>query len=52
MDLGKSQNTSVRIIWKEASVAHFKVLSRHLPGGTEEYHEKTSFRIAGLRTGF
>jgi hypothetical protein len=27
-------------IWKEAAMAKFKVLSWHLPGGTEENHEK------------
>jgi hypothetical protein len=26
-------------IWKEAIVAYFKVLSRHVPGGTEKNHE-------------
>jgi hypothetical protein len=38
-------------IWKEAVLALFKVLSRHLSGGTEENHEepvrKASFR-AGI----
>jgi hypothetical protein len=28
-------------MWKEPIVAHFKVLSQHLPGGTEESHERT-----------
>jgi hypothetical protein len=27
-------------IWTEVVVAEFKVLSRHLPGGTDEKHEK------------
>jgi hypothetical protein len=27
-------------IWKEAAVAWFKVLYRHLPGGTRENYEK------------
>jgi hypothetical protein len=35
-------------IWKEVVVAYFKVLSWHLPGGTEKNHKKTSVRIAGL----
>jgi hypothetical protein len=35
-------------MWKEAVVAYFKVLSRHLPGGTENHHEKTSVKIACL----
>jgi hypothetical protein len=26
-------------IWKDAAVAEFEILSRHLPGGTEENHE-------------
>jgi hypothetical protein len=26
----------------------FKILSQHLPGGTEENHEKLKERIAGL----
>jgi hypothetical protein len=28
--------------WKEAVVAYFKVLSRHLPGGTEKTHKNHS----------
>jgi hypothetical protein len=27
-------------IWKEAAVIKFKVLSQHLPVGTQENHEK------------
>jgi hypothetical protein len=27
-------------IWKEAFMARFEVLSRHLAGGTEEHHDK------------
>jgi hypothetical protein len=34
-------------MWKEAVVAEFKVLPRHLPGETEENCEKISVRIAG-----
>jgi hypothetical protein len=29
-------------MWKEAVVAEFEVLTRHLPGGTEEKHEKNA----------
>jgi hypothetical protein len=35
-------------MWKEAVVDKFKILSWHLPGGTEEYYE-ILVRIAGLR---
>jgi hypothetical protein len=35
-------------IWKEAVMAQFNVLSRHLPGGTEEDQGKP-VRITGLR---
>jgi hypothetical protein len=31
-------------MWKEAVVAYFKVLSRHLPEGTGEHHERISVR--------
>jgi hypothetical protein len=34
------------------SLPNFKVLSRNLPGGTEETTEKISVRIAGLGTEF
>jgi hypothetical protein len=34
-------------MWKEADVAQFKVISWHLPAGTEENHEKP-VKIAGL----
>jgi hypothetical protein len=27
------------MMWKEAAVAHFQVLSRHLPRGNEEQQE-------------
>jgi hypothetical protein len=40
--------------WKKCgrklSLPNYKVLSKHLPGGTEENHEKVSVRIAGLVT--
>jgi hypothetical protein len=42
-------NDGLERMWKEAVVAYFKVLSRHLPGGTEESHENSSFRIPGLQ---
>jgi hypothetical protein len=37
-------------MWAEALVAYYKVLSWHLPGGTEEYHETLSHdsRCPGL----
>jgi hypothetical protein len=35
-------------MWEEAVVAYFKVLSRNLPGGTEENHQ-TFVGMAGLR---
>jgi hypothetical protein len=35
---------------REAVVAYVKELSQNLSGGTEEYHEKFKFRIAGLQT--
>jgi hypothetical protein len=35
-------NNELQRIWKEAVVAQFKVLPRHLPAGTEENHEKLS----------
>jgi hypothetical protein len=33
-------NNELERIWKESVVASFKVLSRRLPGGSEENHEK------------
>jgi hypothetical protein len=33
-------NSGLERIWKEAVVALFQVLSRHLPGWTEENHKK------------
>jgi hypothetical protein len=32
-------NVALGMIWKEAVVALFEVLSRHLPGVTQENHE-------------
>jgi hypothetical protein len=37
------------MMWKEAVVVYFKVLSRHVPGGTKENNKK-SVRIVGFRT--
>jgi hypothetical protein len=34
-------NDKSEMMWKEAVVAYFKVISRHLPRGTEENHEKS-----------
>jgi hypothetical protein len=33
-------NNELERIWKEAVIACFKVLSMHLPGGTERKHKK------------
>jgi hypothetical protein len=33
-------NNNLERIWKEAVLAQFKVLSRHLPGSTEENHKE------------
>jgi hypothetical protein len=41
-------NNELERIWKEAVVAYFNVLSRHLPGEAEENYEK-SVRFAGLQ---
>jgi hypothetical protein len=38
-------NNELERVWNEAVMALFKVLSRHLSGGTEENHEK--LRIVG-----
>jgi hypothetical protein len=35
-------NGRLERIWKEAAVAKFKALSRHLTGGTEEKHKNLS----------
>jgi hypothetical protein len=35
-------NYKLEWMWKEAVLAQFKVLLRHLPGGTEENHKKPS----------
>jgi hypothetical protein len=32
-------NDKLERVWKEAVVAYFKVISRHLPGGTDENQE-------------
>jgi hypothetical protein len=42
-------NTELERMWKEVVVTCFKVLYRHLPGGTEKNDEKPLFMIAGLR---
>jgi hypothetical protein len=42
-------NKELERMWKEAVVAQFKVLTRHLPGRTEEKTRKISVGIAGLR---
>jgi hypothetical protein len=34
------------MMWQEAIMVSFKVLSLHLPGGTEKRHEKCSVRLA------
>jgi hypothetical protein len=33
-------NAAFERIWKEAVIAYFKLLSRHLPVGAEENHVK------------
>jgi hypothetical protein len=35
-------NNELERMWKEAVMASFKVLSKHLPGGPEEKHEHLS----------
>jgi hypothetical protein len=35
-------NDELENIWKETAVANFKVLSRHLPGVSEEKHENVT----------
>jgi len=45
-------------VWKDSVVAYFKILSQHLPGGTEKNKTKTRVRIicvpgrGGVRNGF
>jgi hypothetical protein len=34
-------------MWREAVIAYYEFLHQQLPGGTEEYHKKTSVRIDG-----
>jgi hypothetical protein len=43
-----SVNDELEDIWKKAVVTHFKVLSQHLPGGTEQDYKKISLRISSL----
>jgi hypothetical protein len=38
--IGCSINNGLESIWKEVAVARFKVISQHLPGGTNEKNEK------------
>jgi hypothetical protein len=38
-------NNELEIIWKEAFVAKFVILSLRLPGATDENHEKPSVRV-------
>jgi hypothetical protein len=43
-------NDELKRIWKEEVVVLFKVISRHLPGGTENNHEKDLGRpVSGPR---
>jgi hypothetical protein len=35
-----TENEEFRMLWKEADMAYFKVLSQHLPAGTTEIHKK------------
>jgi hypothetical protein len=44
-------NNELGRIWQKALVAHFKILSQHLPGGIEENHEKP-IRIITLHLRF
>jgi hypothetical protein len=39
---GWQMNVEVERVWKEAAIAIVKVLSRHLPGDTDENHENSS----------
>jgi hypothetical protein len=41
-------NDEVERFWNED--VNYKVLSQHLPGGTEKIHEKLQNRIVGLLT--
>jgi hypothetical protein len=42
-------NDELERIWKASIMALFMVISRHLPGGTEENYVKPSLSVAGLR---
>jgi hypothetical protein len=44
-------NMNLERTWKEVDMAYFTVLSQHLPGGTEENHEKpqSGLLVAGPR---
>jgi hypothetical protein len=46
--IGLLMNDELERIWKKAVLVYFKLLSQHLSGGTEEYHESLSQYI-GLR---
>jgi hypothetical protein len=43
-------------VWEESVVAYFKIISQHLPAGTEKNNNKPPVRIicvpGGVRTGF
>jgi hypothetical protein len=41
-------NNELERIWKEAVMSYLKVLSDHLPGGTEETHKRASVRTVIL----
>jgi hypothetical protein len=42
-------NNKLEMMWKKAVTAYFKVLSSHFPKETEEKHEKSQVRMAGLQ---
>jgi hypothetical protein len=46
--IGWLMNNHLERIWKEVVMAYLKVLSWHLPGGTEENHEKC-VRMANIQ---
>jgi hypothetical protein len=41
-------NDELERTWKETVIAYFKVISQHLPGGTEK-NKKSIVKIAGLQ---